>query len=237
MRKAAAIAATVVLGMLLRSEVGQAAFCDLRSMLQELQARVMLRRLEKEESAVAQARSGGPPSIQRKQDVYAYPLEGPPYRTTWPQGAMEATVADVSGNRVRYYGPKERAQFALRFDPERRLILDHEGKPFDTRDGRSLRGTDGVAIFVMDRDGNFYASTRHEKGVFHHTSFLAGQPVAAAGEIRVVDGKLVGISDKSGHYTPVRYFTAQAIHRLKGLLGLGDEAFRKEVGLTLDAAQ
>ena len=40
------------------------------------------------------------------------------------------------------------------------------------------------------------------QNVIHHSSFLAGAPVAAAGEIKVVNGRLVSISNGSGHYRP-----------------------------------
>lgn len=40
-----------------------------------------------------------------------------------------------------------------------------------------------------------------DKG-FHHSSFLAGKPAAAAGEIRAKNGVLELISNSSGHYRP-----------------------------------
>jgi hypothetical protein len=40
------------------------------------------------------------------------------------------------------------------------------------------------------------------QNTIHHSSFLAGAPVAAAGEIKVVNGRLVSVSNGSGHYRP-----------------------------------
>jgi hypothetical protein len=37
---------------------------------------------------------------------------------------------------------------------------------------------------------------------FHHSSFLAGEPVASAGEIRAKNGVLELVSNASGHYEP-----------------------------------
>ena len=37
---------------------------------------------------------------------------------------------------------------------------------------------------------------------FHHSSFMAGQPVSFAGELQVTDGMLRVVTNKSGHYKP-----------------------------------
>lgn len=82
-------------------------------------------------------------------------------------------------------------------------LYDSTGAPFDTGRGTSVwAGGDTRAIFVMDRYGNIYASNDHAVGRFHHSSFLGGKPVAGAGELKVEDGVLKLISDKSGHYRP-----------------------------------
>jgi hypothetical protein len=60
----------------------------------------------------------------------------------------------------------------------------------------------GRAIFVMDGNGNLYASMDQEVGRIHHTSLLAGQPVVGAGELEVRDGRVVAMTDASGHYRP-----------------------------------
>jgi len=41
-----------------------------------------------------------------------------------------------------------------------------------------------------------------ESDVKHHSSFLAGRPVAAAGTLFIKDGKIVSIDNASGHYRP-----------------------------------
>ena len=78
-------------------------------------------------------------------------------------------------------------------------------------------------IFVMSPSGKLYVAdfaNEYKKGGFrdvrefnyrvskemvvgfHHSSFLAGNPVACAGEIEVRRGQLIGISNASGHYMP-----------------------------------
>ena len=53
----------------------------------------------------------------------------------------------------------------------------------------------------MDPQGRIYAGEPRLME-FHHSSFLAGAPVAAAGELMVVDGMVVSHSRQSGHYKP-----------------------------------
>lgn len=63
----------------------------------------------------------------------------------------------------------------------------------DTGDG------DERWIFVIDVAGNCFMN-RKVKGRFHHSSFVAGAPVRAAGRIVVKDGIVVSIGPNSGHY-------------------------------------
>ena len=60
----------------------------------------------------------------------------------------------------------------------------------------------GLAIYVMDSMGNLYVSSFQSVGLFHHSSFLAGQPVACAGKLIVKGGQLLYIDVNSGHYQP-----------------------------------
>jgi hypothetical protein len=117
-----------------------------------------------------------------------------------------------SGEPVRYVSQDGRAAFQLHFRDG--LIYDSEGRLFDTADAASLHTGEGRAIFVMNQDGMFYAAKEHEAGKFHHSSLAAGEPVAAAGEMAVLNGRLVTISDASGHYRPARAFTEQALDQL-----------------------
>ena len=106
--------------------------------------------------------------------------------TVWPDA-----------KRVKYFFSKnERARFALTVKSG--LLLDAQGKPFDTR---SVRG--GRAIFVMDVSGEIYAYLSQSKpGRIHHASLVGGEPVAMAGEMKVEQGRVTVVSNKSGHYQP-----------------------------------
>ena len=68
----------------------------------------------------------------------------------------------------------------------------------------------GTAIYVMDSQGVIYYSFDHRYGSIHHSSFLAGEAVASAGEMLIYQGMVYSISNKSGHYRP----SAIAINRI-----------------------
>jgi hypothetical protein len=63
-------------------------------------------------------------------------------------------------------------------------------------------GRSGMAIWVQGPSGRFYSSLESQTGKFHHSSFLAGRQVKAAGDWKVLQGKLKLISAVSGHYHP-----------------------------------
>jgi hypothetical protein len=100
------------------------------------------------------------------------------------------------------------------------LLYKSDGTLFDTRGSDThwghVSGDDNRAIFVMDEHGNMYASTYQKAGDFHHSTLSNGQPVAGAGEIQVHDGKLVDITDQSGHYRPSQSMTNQVTSTLQG---------------------
>ena len=115
----------------------------------------------------------------------------------------------IWGTQVTYLGPAERQAFKLHIKDGK--LYDAEGNLFDTADAASVHsGGGGRAIAVMDADGNLYASKYQEVGKFHHSSLTAGEPVAYAGEIKVEDGLLTEISNRSGHYRPPQASVDQA---------------------------
>ncbi|MBF4995792.1 hypothetical protein IRT45_01320 [Nocardia sp. BSTN01] len=132
---------------------------------------------------------------------------------------------------VWYYDDVGRQQFRLRIHEGR--IYDAQGRLFDTRSGVSVWNGQGNAIFVMDEHGNLYASLFQQPGVFHHSSFLAGAPVAGAGELVVINGELQMITDSSGHYRPSHGYTLQVVDRLRAM---GVQITRDQIRLTPDAS-
>ncbi len=119
----------------------------------------------------------------------------------------------IWGSKVKYLNAQERAQYALTIRDGK--LYDASGKLFDTTGGSSVfAGGSGNAIFVMGRDGKLYASLEQQVGHFHHSSLLAGKPVATAGEMAVENGVIKSISNRSGHYMPSEEFTRQGLRKL-----------------------
>jgi hypothetical protein len=85
---------------------------------------------------------------------------------------------------------------------------------FDTTRLTSYGSGAGWAAYVMDPTGKLYAA-EHRIQRFHHSSFTAGSDVAAAGEIRAVNGQLKGISNKTGHYHAGEEHVANVLKELR----------------------
>jgi hypothetical protein len=68
-------------------------------------------------------------------------------------------------------------------------------------------------LYVMDAGGNIFSGPQSE--VEHHSSFLSGQPVAAAGMWQVAKGSVLFINGDSGHYQPPGDFSAQFIEEFR----------------------
>lgn len=73
--------------------------------------------------------------------------------------------------------------------------------PLDTSNNKTVFSGKGWAIFVVDMEGRLYCGD-HEEGKFHHSTFLAGGAVKAAGELLADRGVIQVVTAKSGHYTP-----------------------------------
>lgn len=101
---------------------------------------------------------------------------------------------------VAYLNGIQRKSYLLEVNGGR---LIQNGKIFSTKTHSTAHSGSGWAIFVASPDGDFYAGS-HVVSQFHHSSFLAGKPVLAAGEIIVENGYLKLITAKSGHYQPTK---------------------------------
>ena len=132
-------------------------------------------------------------------------------------------------NEVGYYHPFWGNQTVEYFGEARKL--EHEldvvngklvhkggvkaGTPFDTKDAFNDNSLDESAIFVMTPEGKMFASKSPERGSIHHSSLASGKPVASAGEMIVHDGKLIEVSNGSGHYEPSQSMNDQLFDELK----------------------
>lgn len=109
------------------------------------------------------------------------------------------------GKMVRYFEPEDRDRY--------RLTLDSKGRFVDA----NKRIAEGRYIFVMDQDGNVFGLRPIEHAGYrvHHSSFFDGLPVASAGELQIVKGRVVSVNNRSGHYLPSMEINHQFIEMLQ----------------------
>ncbi|XP_050379359.1 IQ domain-containing protein IQM3 [Argentina anserina] len=119
---------------------------------------------------------------------------------------------------IRYLGPHERIHYEY-VVVDGQITHSQTGELLDTNEGSKAKW-----IFVMSTTKKLYAGEK-KKGVFHHSSFLAGGATIAAGRLAVEHGTLKSISAYSGHYRPTD-------DRLDSFL-----SFLKENGVNLDEVQ
>ncbi|KAM0916484.1 hypothetical protein ACQ4PT_010153 [Festuca glaucescens] len=97
---------------------------------------------------------------------------------------------------ITYLGPQEREYYEY-IITEGKIIHKISGEPLDTNQGP--KGTKW--IFVMSTSKKLYAGEK-ERGVFQHSSFLAGGATIAAGRFNAENGVIKSIWAYSGHYKP-----------------------------------
>lgn len=98
--------------------------------------------------------------------------------------------------QVEYYDGK--AEHRLIFENGR---VHRNGELFDTEQSQSLHTGEGLSIYVIGLDGEFYTND-HIRGVIHHSSEFSGGPLWGAGEIVAHQGHVLKITNSSGHYQP-----------------------------------
>ena len=98
--------------------------------------------------------------------------------------AQEKTLVNISGGHLK--------RSATHATPNADVdtggsVTQHSGK--------------GWEIFVVGANSDVHMAS-HKIGAYHHSSLLGGAPVSMAGEMKVRAGRIVTMSNKSGHYTP-----------------------------------
>ncbi|KAK6290121.1 hypothetical protein POUND7_001662 [Theobroma cacao] len=120
---------------------------------------------------------------------------------------------------IKYLGPQERENYEF-IVVEGKIIHKQTRNVLDTSKGLK----EGKWIFVMSTSKKLYAGAK-KKGMFHHSSFLAGGATLAAGRLVAEHGFLKSISAYSGHYRPTE-------DSLKSFL-----SFLKENGVNLSEVE
>lgn len=140
--------------------------------------------------------------------------------TTVPDGKggrRPATPKDIEEIRekttttTKYYDEQEKTASAVAIDPKGKL-----------RDAQGDKLADRKHGFVMDPDtrkvhtfeAKVETDAQGNRKTTHHSSPLAGKPVAGAGHIKTKKGRIVTIDDASGHYKPSAELTWQVVMEL-----------------------
>lgn len=116
-------------------------------------------------------------------------------------------------DRVVLYDSDLAKQNATRLTVGGSLLYTAQGKPLDTSNMVTHFSGPGYAIYVMSQEGHLHV-TSHSVGERHHSSLLAGLPVACAGELIARGGRLQLLTNKSGHYVPNRENLLQVLAAL-----------------------
>jgi hypothetical protein len=80
-------------------------------------------------------------------------------------------------------------------------FYDQNNQLLDTGKMVTHHSGPGYAIYVLSGQGNFHIAS-HKVGQYHHSSLLGGAKVACGGEMKITQGRLEFLSNKSGHYHP-----------------------------------
>jgi hypothetical protein len=102
---------------------------------------------------------------------------------------------------VKYYGGTAKAEKRRVEFKAGKLVRAGDGSPFDSQGLATATSGAGWAIFVVSPEGKTYAY-KHKLGEYHHSTFLSGSAVMAAGELCCDQGVVKCITAKSGHYRP-----------------------------------
>lgn len=119
-----------------------------------------------------------------------------------PKTEVRYPVFAVRDSKVWEDRVRNHAMFTAAQRAQRRIIIK-DGKVLDFRGQPwTYVGIDrqGAFDFVMDAAGNFYVFDEDATPVVRHSAMFAGQPVAGAGEIQIVNGQITMVNDRSGHY-------------------------------------
>ncbi|KAI3787108.1 hypothetical protein L1987_41322 [Smallanthus sonchifolius] len=94
---------------------------------------------------------------------------------------------------IKYLGPNERESYEVIVE-NGKLVFQQSGLPLETVEGSKW-------IFVLSTSRNLYVGQK-KKGLFQHSSFLAGGATTSAGRLVARGGVLKAIWPYSGHYLP-----------------------------------
>ncbi|KAL8498101.1 hypothetical protein ACS0TY_021434 [Phlomoides rotata] len=105
----------------------------------------------------------------------------------------KCTRSSLHHQCIKYLGPKEREAYEVVIE-NGKLVYKESGELVETVEGSKW-------IFVLSTMMSLYIGKK-QKGLFQHSSFLAGGAITAAGRMVAHAGVLEAIWPYSGHYLP-----------------------------------
>jgi hypothetical protein len=79
------------------------------------------------------------------------------------------------------------------------VFYDSDNRAASTEQYYTNEAGPGWATIVQSREGQIYIF-EHRRSELHHTTISGGKAVRYAGEIKLVEGQVVGLTSKTGHY-------------------------------------
>lgn len=129
----------------------------------------------------------------------------------------------LENSKVTYCDEGERNWYEVYSDDRKRIRwVNRPGKPFvDTND-------ESRWIFVIDENKKMFINKK-KKASFHHSSFVCGRPVRAAGRIDIFNGEIQAIAPNSGHYLTSMFELLRALFDFFGCCTLPIASFREDM--------
>lgn len=116
---------------------------------------------------------------------------------------------ETTGKKTIFLTDLEREQYRVAIREGQ--FVQHRA-PFSTSDSIS-HGKKGFSAFTLNVHGELsvFPHIDHDTTGIAHSSMNRGKPVVSAGEVKIENGKLISITDHSGHYRPTAYSLYRAL--------------------------
>ncbi len=131
--------------------------------------------------------------------------------------SADQSIIAIGPQGVRYLDVVDRLDYFLDLSGGVARLSD-PGQSLAHTGGFVSKSGVGWGIYTVGFHRNMYLG-EHITGEFHHSSFFSGAPVLAAGEIMVNRGRVVGLTNKTGHYKagPAELAEALKVLRVNGV--------------------
>ena len=140
-------------------------------------------------------------------ESYRWICNIPAYHLDSHSEAMQEKETQGFGmHNILYASPKQQDKFFVTFNKEN-LLVDKQGIIINTTNARLLSRTPGMTVYVYTHKGLYLFPDENEKNyqaLIRHSSLLAGHPVLCAGMMGVRNGKIMALTNESGHYQPTK---------------------------------